>query len=119
MATTQNGLLKSEISLTEALGKTLDSFAFSNICNQAILVFTDNSFTTLAVDVGYERGYEEICESKLEIFNFGDDKLFSLGITSMEELSALREENRKDYAAAKEQRERSEYERLRRRFGED
>ena len=108
--------MKKEIRLTEAIGKTLEGFEFSITCGQAVLTFTDGTFATLGVDRGYEAGDEEIEETELELFNFGHDKLIALGIISKEEMDEKREQLRKASADSQAQRDRAEYERLRRKF---
>lgn len=108
--------MRTEIKLSDAIGKTLEGFEFSNTCGQAVLTFTDGTFSTLGVDRGYEKGDEQIEESKLSLFDFGDNKLIALGIIPEEEMDEKTEQRRKAVANSRAQTERAEYERLRRKF---
>lgn len=67
--------MKTEVKLTEAVGKTLAAVEFSeSYCGgQCVLAFTDGTFATLGVDRGYESGDEEIIEEPLTLFDFGDE----------------------------------------------
>jgi len=78
--------MKKEINLSDAIGKTLEGFGFSITCGQAVLTFTDGTYSTLGITTGCEVGYEEIEESLLDLFDFGHDKLIALGIISQKDL---------------------------------
>jgi hypothetical protein len=105
-----------EIELSSALGKTLEGFKFSITCGQAVLTFTDGTFCTLGVDTGLYPGDEMIEESKLELFDFGHDKLIALGIISQEEMNEKSEQRSKALSASRAQRELETYDRLKRKF---
>ncbi len=115
--------MKSEIKLTNAIGKTLAAVELSNRCygGQAVIAFTDGTFATLGIDRGYESGDEEIKEDALRVFEFGDEKLIRAGIVTLEEINEMRtEKTRQEQAqqqASQEARDRREFERLKKKFG--
>lgn len=115
--------MKTEVKLTDAVGKTLAAVEFSESyrSGQAVLAFTDNTFATLGVERGYEGGDEEIVEEPLDVFDFGDEKLVRSGIVTAEELETMRkvrdEQQRAEHQAQQEARDRQEFERLKRKFG--
>ena len=115
--------MKTEVKLTEAIGKTLAAVEFSESwCGgQAVLAFTDGTFATLGVERGYESGEDEIKEDTLAVFDFGDEKLARAGIVTLDEMAAMRaEQTRQRQAEAQyrqEARDRQEFERLKRKFG--
>jgi len=108
--------MRNEIRLQDAMGKTLEGFDFSFTCRQAVLTFTDGTFTTLGIDMGYEAGDERVKESTLEIFNFGHEKLFRLGILTKDEMEEKTKEKDERFREGQERRERGELERLRRKY---
>ncbi len=108
--------MKQEIRFSDAVGKILEGFDFSITCGQAVLTFTDGTFTTLGIDRGHASGDEEIEESTLELHDFGDEKLVALGVITQTELDEQREQRNKSFAFTQEKRERTEYERLRAKF---
>jgi hypothetical protein len=115
--------MRQEVKLTDAIGKTLEGAAFSTCSRtgQAVLTFSDGTFTTLGVSRGYEAGDEEIAEEELSLFNFGDDDLIEVGVVTAEELQALRAardaESSARLQAVREARDRQEFERLKLKFG--
>lgn len=108
--------MKKEITLSEALGKTLEDFEFSNVIGQAVLVFDDDTFTTLDTDMGYDHGDQKIKEGKLELHQFGDTELIDLGIVTQAELDDMRQIKSKNALTEKEKRELAEYKRLRAKY---
>ena len=115
--------MKTEVKLTESVGKTLAAVEFSESYygGQCLLTFTDGTFATLGVERGYESGDEEIKEVTLSVFDFGDEKLARAGVVTPEEMAAIRAERaRRQQAeddARKEARDRLEFERLKQKFG--
>ena len=115
--------MKTEVKLTEAVGKTLAAVEFSeSYCGgQAVLAFTDGTFATLGIERGYESGDEEIVEEALSVFDFGDKKLVRAGIVSADELAAMRkardDQQKAEQQARQEARDRQELERLKKKFG--
>jgi hypothetical protein len=108
--------MKTEINIEQAIGKTLVAYAFSEDSGQAVLVFTDNTFSTLGVSTGYEIGYEHIIEDKLNPEKFGDTLLIKANIYSEEELAIMWDKLDEIDKANEEASERKAYERLRRKF---
>jgi hypothetical protein len=115
--------MKTEVKLTEAVGKTLAAVEFSDayLAQQCVLAFADGTFATLGVERGYESGDEEITEEPLNVFDFGDEKLVRAGIVTAEEMAAMREardrQRRAEQEHCQEARDRQEFERLKRKFG--
>ena len=115
--------MKTQIPLSDAIGKTLEAFEFSFCCAGAVLVFTDGTFAALGIERGYEHCDDKIAEDTLSVFEFGDDKLISAGITTAEELAEMRDAaDRRARAMVQERQEqhdRAEFERLKAKFGQD
>lgn len=105
-----------EITLEKVKGKTITDYGFSIIGGQMVIVFSDNTFTTLGVLRGWEQDDEEIEESELELFKFADDTLIKLGIITAEELKAIESEKERKYAEAQEIQEKAQYERLKKKY---
>ena len=108
--------MKKEIKLHDAIGKVFDGFDFSFSNGQAVLTFTDGTFSTLGIINQHEVGDNEIQESNLDLFNFGHDKLIALNIISIEELEEKSEQQRKQFVELKIQQERTLYEKLKCKF---
>lgn len=108
--------MKKEIKLSDAIGKTLEGFAFSWCSEQAVMTFTDGTFATLGISKGWHDVEDEIKEAALVLFDFGHDKLFELGIISEDEMNEKLEQEKKMFAARQERREREIYERLKQKF---
>ena len=119
--------MRQEVKLTDALGKTLEGFAFSSACGQAVLAFSDGTFVTLYASRGHEHGDQEIEEDTLHLHRFGDQQLIEADITTAVELAEIRAardaklaetnavlEAKKRRAA--DRRDKSEFERLKRKF---
>jgi hypothetical protein len=106
-----------EIKLNEIIGKKIMGHALSITNCQMVIMFSDRTFTTLGVSLGYERGDEEIVGDTLEIMNFGHDKLVFLGIVSQKELEDESNKRAKEFTLKNERRELSEYNRLKAKFG--
>ena len=115
--------MKTEVKLTEAVGKTLAAVEFSesHYSGQCVLVFADGTFATLGIDRGCEYGDEEITEEPLDLFDFGDEKLVRAGVVTADELAAMRkardDKHSAAYRARQEARDRQEFERLKQKFG--
>ena len=112
--------MKIEVTLNEAIGKTLQGVEASFTCGQMVMAFTDGTFTTLGIDRGYEYGDETIESRRLELHNFGDEALVRLSVTTDEELNAIRSARDAEHEAAyrlqKEAKDRAEFVRLKRKF---
>lgn len=114
--------MKTEVKLTQSIGKTLEAVAFSGnyVGGKCVLVFSDGTFATLGVNRGYEAGDEEIEEIALPVFEFGDAELIRVGIVTVDELAQMRKDRddkaRSQIAEAEERRDRAEFERLKRKY---
>lgn len=115
--------MKTEIGISKVVGKTLKAIQFSNLNGQCVLVFNDDTFTTLGIDRGFEHGDDDIEPISLDLFMFGDDRLIEADIVTKEEMEFIRSEkaaaDNKRHNVAQELRDRAEYERLRARFEQD
>ena len=109
--------MRQEVRLTESFGKTLEGFESQNYGGQAVLTFTDGTFATLIACRGFHAGDEEIEEGELSLLDFGDEKLISVGITTVEELKVIRDDLVAKQKAAQEKSDRLEFERLKSKLG--
>ncbi len=104
--------MRREVSLGEAIGRTLEGYAFSHYW-QAVLTFSGGAFATLGVvQKENEDSFNMLGEEELDALHFNDRELVRLGILSFEELGILDREARLQREEAEEHRERNEYERL-------
>lgn len=112
--------MKTEVTLEQAIGKTLQGIEASYTCGQMVLAFTDGTFTALGVSRGHERGDETIDGESLELHHFGDEALIRLGVTTNEELSEIRSTRDAERAAAnrlqQDARDQAEFLRLKLKF---
>jgi len=102
-----------EITLKQAIGKTIKSYDFSITGAQAVIVFDDNTFTTLGIHGEYESGGVELEQSTLEVFDFGKDKLITLGLFTQAECDKISNERFKD---EQERLEKKQYLTLKRKY---
>ena len=109
--------MKKEIKLKDAIGKVLTDYSFSHFSKQGILVFGDE-FTTLDIDIGYDRGEETIEEGKLSIHHFEHNVLIDLGIFSKKELNDINERESAERKKRSEKWEKEQYEKLRLKYGD-
>jgi len=107
-----------EIKLDEIIGKKITGYESSISNGQMIISFSDNTFTTLEVDLGYDPGEEEIIGASLDILDFGNDELIALGIISQTELEAILNKRNAEIVLRRNRRELSEYNRLKVKFAE-
>ena len=108
-----------EITLEEAKGKTITNYSFSFSDDQLILVFSDNTFTTIGFDIGIF-GHEDvmIIQDKLALLKFGDKNLIIAGIITSEEMQSEREKHEKIELKKREDWERQEYLKLKDKYKE-
>ena len=108
--------MKEEIALSKCLGKTLAGYAFSITCCQAVMTFTDGTFATIGISRGWDPGEIEFIEEKLNLHDFGDDKLICLGVITQSELNEMRDQKVKESLIERENAELALYEKLRNKF---
>ena len=108
--------MKQEIKLTQALGKTLESVAFSFDCAQAVLVFTDGTFSTIGRWLDDDPGDERIMEDSLNWDDFGDAQLIRVGVSTQDELNNIRAIQQAQFKQEYEVRDKAEFERLKKKF---
>jgi len=101
--------MRTEIKLSEAVGKTLEALAFGQ--GQVIMAFAGGTFATLGVSSD-----ADVAEATLRWEEFGDSWLISLGVFTEEELAAKRKKMEDDWKASCDDRDRAQYERLRKKF---
>lgn len=104
-----------EISWEEARGKTVKKFV-NGWFEQMIIIFTDETFTTLEAEQDRYEGDLRIEEKKLKLFDFGDDLLIENGVATDTELEVLREETKRQWKADRIERDRETYEQLKKQF---
>ena len=80
--------MKQEVKLTQAYGKTLEDVCFSYMNGQAMLLFSDGTFTTLGINLD-EDGNEEIVSEEMDLLSFGDGELIRAGLMTEEELNQV------------------------------
>jgi len=81
---------KKEINFSESQGKTIKGVAYSYYCSQAVVVFTDGTFSTIGIYHSYED--MELFDDKLNLFEFGDDQLDGVGLITLSDMELKREE---------------------------
>ena len=109
--------MRQEVTFTQqAIGKTIEAVKFAKYAQQGIMTFTDGTFATIGIDHGYEAGDADLVDEQLMVLGFGDADLISLGILTAEELAAKRKERDDSVRQNQEDRERSEFERLKAKF---
>jgi hypothetical protein len=75
-------IVKKEIKLSEAIGKTIEGFGCCHCQGQIVITFTDGTFVTLGVEYGYEHGDEFIADSVIELNHFNNEEIIRLGIAT-------------------------------------
>lgn len=109
--------MRTEIKLEAAYGKILEGVEFSSCNHQAVLTFTDGTFTTFDIDRGYDSSDATITPGVLDLADFGNDSLVRIGVATNEELMQLGEERTRKFIEGAEKRELELYERLQKKFG--
>lgn len=110
--------MKTEIKMSDAIGKTIKDFAFSgSYSGQAVIVFDDNTFTTLGIEFGYEDRDADIVERGLNITEFGDSEIERVGIATEKELEEIRQKNHELWQENQRIRDMEQLENLKRRLG--
>jgi predicted Zn-dependent peptidase len=100
-----------EITLDDAKGKEIQDHAVS-VYGQMVIVFADETFTTLGIDTGFEQGDETIVQKTIELLNFGHNQLIALGIVTQKELDDKASTKAQEFTRQREREERMEYRRL-------
>lgn len=108
--------MREQITLDEALGKTLKHTYYSMSANQLALLFDGGTFVVLGIDKGFEEGDETVAERTIDLDYFGDALLVESGIATKEEVEAKRAEQAAARTQQSEVRDRKEYARLKARF---
>ena len=109
--------MKTEIKMSNAIGKTIKDFAFSSTSGQAVFVFDDNTFATLGLHFGYDDRDVDITEDSLIISDFGDSELERVGIVDEKELEEIRKQQHEAWLESQRLRDLEELERIKKRLG--
>lgn len=81
-----------EVTLEEAKGKTFSRMVFSQVSDQALVVFEDGTFTTLNAVIGADGDDLRITSSSMSLLRFGESELTDAGVYTTEELAQLHAE---------------------------
>jgi len=106
--------MRTEIESDKAVGRTVEGFWHS--AGQVVICLDGDTFTTFGIAHGWWRMDDEIVNEKLD---FENRKLVGAGITSQQELDAMRAESEERRRQKVEQWEQLTYQRLKTKFGED
>lgn len=83
--------MKKIIEADDIIGKTIKGIAYSCSIPQALLVFTDGSCYVIEGSPGYDPGDVNLDPGKLDLWNFGNEKLVASGLLTQAELDELYE----------------------------
>lgn len=113
--------MRIEIPINDAIGKTLEGVAFGLYFEQAVLAFTDGTFSTLQAH-NHGDGDLSIAPATLDLTAFGDRELAAVGVATLQEIDDFRDardamDNEKRLKQ-EEARDRAEFERLKRKYGD-
>ena len=110
--------MKTEIKMSDAIGKIIKDFAFSGTYNgQAVIVFDDDTFATLGIQFGYEHMDADIVEKELNITEFGDSEIERVGIATEQELEEIRKQQDELWRENQRLADLEQLERLKKRLG--
>lgn len=105
-----------QVQIKDATGKTIKACVFKWDNGELLIAFQDDTYAILEVQRGYDPGEEEICDGRLDVLRFGEDALVDAGLLDADKAKAMREQYEEECARANRERERQQYERLRRQF---
>ena len=105
--------MRTEITLKQAVGRTLEGAYLSSIFPSLVLTFSGNVFTHVSANADpYELGNARMHNSPLQWSEFDNGKLVELSVFSQEELDAKIQHQKAVHAARVDERNRADYERL-------
>jgi hypothetical protein len=105
------------INLFKAVGKTITDITIGNYNETCIIAFDDDTFATIDATGGGDSCYFELStEEDFDPLEFGDKKLIELEIYSFEELKTIKEERSAKAKANQEIWERTQFERLQKKY---
>lgn len=107
--------MRKELIEKEIIGKTVEGIIYS-FSGQMILTFTDKTFIQFGINYDYD-GDTNIEVEKLDLFDFEDDELIKVDITTKEKLENLHKQQNEKFVKDREQKERLLYEQLHKKFG--
>lgn len=108
--------MKTEILISDCVGRVLSDVIFNPRGREAVLIFGDY-FTCLTVETGYDSGDETVEQGKFDDRNFSETLMLEKNILSKEELKSLYEKREQEAAARRAGREKDEYLRLKKIYG--
>ena len=103
-----------QISINETSSKTVKGMA--NNGSELLIVFTDGTYILFNSQSGYDGDDSTIEESELDLTGFGDAELIFLGVTTQEELNAIRSTKIAELDERLAARDKAEFERLKLKF---
>lgn len=105
-----------QVKIAESAGKTIKACVPKCDNSGLLLLFDDDTYAFLEVQRGYDPGEEEIADGSFNVLNFGEQALVEAGVLDASVAKAMRAEYEAKCDAANRERERQQYERLKRRF---
>lgn len=105
-----------EITMEQSTGKTIRVYVSEFYGSDTLIIFDDDTFTTLSIDNGYDGDAGYIIQGKLTLLDFGDSLLIKHGVISEVELEEKRKDRDSMYKAEQEKRQRKQYEMLKDKF---
>lgn len=106
------------INLSNAIGKTIAGVVIGNWCETCIIMFNDDTFSTVDATGGGDSCYHEISlDEEFQPLAFGDSKLIELGLYSVDDLKAMKDERAARQAVIREEDERTQLQRLLQKYG--
>jgi hypothetical protein len=107
--------MKTQIQLSEAVGKTLTGYSLDGFQHTLLLMF-DEEFVCLTVENGYHDEHATIEHGDLNIADIGASEIVRLGIMSQEEINAMIEARQRAWSDRQRERDRQIYEQLKAKF---
>jgi len=103
--------VKTQITIEESIGKTVASILSSEISNQLVVNFTDQTFTAFGIESGYDNDHT-ITPTELNWFDFGIDTLIEAQLCTQEDCDAWRQESEQVFLEKQKKWDQDTYTRL-------
>lgn len=101
-----------QVKIAEAAGKTIKACIPKWDNCELLLLFDDDTYAFLEVQRGYDPGDEEIVDGSFNVLDFGEQALVEAGVLDANTAKDMRAEYEAKCDAAKRERDRQQYERL-------
>jgi hypothetical protein len=84
--------MRKEVNLSDAIGKTIEGIAYPSdlYTHQAVLTFTDGTFTTIGAQQAADSGALQIGDASLNLYFFGDEELERANVVAPGEIDEMR-----------------------------